>query len=85
MPEIEVQMIEHISKMEGRLPDDSYTRMLDNDGASKRLKMLFKPDEAAKDQDEELDLAYETVNEGETTDTTSGVEDEALLASTKRM
>ena len=33
MPEIEVQMIEHISKMEGRLPDDSYTRMLDDDGA----------------------------------------------------
>ena len=47
--------------------------------------MLFKPDEAGKDQDDELDLAYETVNEGETTDTTSGVEDEALLASTKRM
>lgn len=87
MPEIEVQMIEHLSQMEGRLPDESYVRMMENDDVSKRLKMLFKPEDGEKTdgQDDELDRAYETVNEGETTDTTSGIDDEALLASTKRM
>ena len=86
MPEAEVNLIEHLGKMEGRMPEDSYSRMLENDDVSKRLKMLFKPEDGGKvDNQDELDRAYETVNEGETTDTTSGVDDEALVASTRRM
>jgi len=34
---------------------------------------------------ETLEQEYETVNEGDTTDTTSGVDDEALLAGTKKL
>ena len=45
MPEAEVHMVDQLSKMEGRLPDESYSRMLERDDVSKRLKMLFKPDE----------------------------------------
>lgn len=51
--------------------------------------MLFKPDdssfsnnEAAEfDASEAIKEAYETVNEGDTTDTTSGMDTEGLLAS----
>jgi len=87
MPEVEVHMIDHLSKMEGRLPDDSYARMTENDDLSKRLKMLFKPEDGEREDahNDELEKAYETVNEGDTTDTTSGIDDEAALASTKRM
>ena len=45
MPEAEVHMVDQLSKMEGRLPDESYSRMLERDDVSKRLKMLFTPDE----------------------------------------
>lgn len=90
MPEAELQMIDHLKNMEGRLPDESYARVLERDDASKRLKMLFKPDEPEsgekKDANENVNLAYESVNEGDTTDTTTGLDDdESLIASTKRL
>jgi len=54
---------------------------------SKRLKMLFKPDEdietATFDANEALNEEYETVNEGDTTDTTSGMDTEGLLVTRK--
>ena len=43
--------------------------------------MLFKPDskdEADFDADQAVKEAYETVNEGDTTDTTSGLDGESL-------
>mmetsp|Transcript_31294 Transcript_31294/g.41410 ORF Transcript_31294/g.41410 Transcript_31294/m.41410 type:complete len:131 (-) Transcript_31294:895-1287(-) len=89
MPEAEVHMLEQISQMEGRLPEESYGRMMKSEDVSKRLKMLFKPEDhkpAESVQSEDaLDQDYQTVNEDETTDTTSGVEDEALLAGTRRV
>ena len=42
-------MIDHLSKMEGRLPEESYSRTLARDDVQKRLKMLFKPDEEGDD------------------------------------
>jgi hypothetical protein len=81
--------------MEGRDDDYSYVKTMERDDVNKRLKMLFKPDEqeptsshsqdssAKQDDSDTLKEAYETVNEGETTDTTSGVEDETLLQRTK--
>jgi len=60
---------------------------MERSGVDKRLKMLFKPDEDAAGQDfdaaEALKEAYMTVNEDETTDTTSGLEDESLLTRSK--
>ena len=49
MPEAEVHMIDHLSKMEGRMPEESYSRTLARDDVQKRLKMLFKPDEEGDD------------------------------------
>ena len=53
--------------------------------------MLFKPDSDAVsdgapsfDANEALEEAYETVNEGETTDTTSGLDTEGLLDARKQ-
>jgi len=51
--------------------------------------MLFKPeDEDSQGNDdfdaaEALNEAYETVNEGETTDTTSGIDEDGLIERTK--
>jgi len=84
-------MIDKLQKMEGRLDEDSYVRMSERDDVSKRLKMLFKPEELAEqqasklDQSEALEKAYETVNEDETTDTTSGLDDESLIKRTKHV
>ena len=49
------------------------------------MKMLFKPEDGTSktpdfDAAEALQEAYETVNEGDTTDTTSGIDTEGLLA-----
>ena len=46
--------------------------------------MLFKPDGSPKtdkefEADEVMQEAYETVNEGETTDTTSAIDEDGLL------
>ena len=53
--------------------------------------MLFKPDSDVVsdgapefDANEALEEAYETVNEGETTDTTSGLDTEGLLDARKQ-
>ena len=73
--------------MEGRQDDLSYVQLMEKDDTAKRMKMLFKPDEAegaaeegGYDATEALNDAYETVNEGETTDTTSGLDDDALFS-----
>ena len=83
MPESEVHMIDSLSKMEGRVDDLSYVQQMERNDVDKRLRMLFKPgeDQSGKDFDaaEALKEAYMTVNEDETTDTTSGIEDESLL------
>ena len=83
MPESEVHMIDSLSKMEGRVDDLSYVQQMERNDVDKRLRMLFKPGEnqSGKDFDaaEALKEAYMTVNEDETTDTTSGIEDESLL------
>ena len=83
MPESEVHMIDSLSKMEGRVDDLSYVQQMERNDVDKRLRMLFKPgeDQSSKDFDaaEALKEAYMTVNEDETTDTTSGIEDESLL------
>ena len=84
MPEAEVHMVDQLAGMEGRVDDLSYVQKLERDDVSKRLKMLFKPDEdvetPAFDPNEALNDAYETVNEGDTTDTTSGIDTEGQLA-----
>lgn len=87
MPEGEVHMVDQLSSMEGRLDDLSYVQLMEKDETAKRMKMLFKPDDAegAADQGEfdaaeALNEAYETVNEGDTTDTTSGLDGDALLS-----
>jgi len=84
MPEGEVHMIDELNSMEGRTEDQSYASRVENDDVAKRLKMLFKPEDAdSKDSDfdaaEAVKEAYETVNEGETTDTTSGIDDDSLM------
>lgn len=84
MPEAEVHMIDELHSMEGRTEDQSYASRVENDDVAKRLKMLFKPEDAdSKDKDfdaaEAVNEAYETVNEGETTDTTSGIDDDSLM------
>ncbi len=89
MPEAEVHMIDQLSQMESRDDDYSYVNSMERQDVNKRLKMLFKPDEQSGDKATDIDEAgilneeYETVNEGDTTDTTSGVDDDALLARTK--
>lgn len=84
MPEAEVHMVDQLAGMEGRVDDLSYVQKMERDDVSKRLKMLFKPDEDVEapefDPNEALNDAYETVNEGETTDTTSGIDTEGQLA-----
>ena len=84
MPEAEVFMVDQLSKMEGRMDDMSYVQRMERNETEKRMNMLFRPDgekEAASfDASEVLDEAYETVNEGDTTDTTSGLDDDALTA-----
>lgn len=89
MPEAEVHMIDQLSQMEGRDEDYSYAQTMERDDVTKRLKMLFKPeDEDSQGNDdfdaaEALNEAYETVNEGETTDTTSGIDEDGLIERTK--
>ena len=89
MPEGEIHMVDKINKMEGRSDDLSYVQRLDRNDSEKRLKMLFRPEEEGRKGDEEIDAAeaikdaYMTVNEGETTDTTSGFEDDLLLTRSK--
>lgn len=82
-------MIDQLSQMEGRDDEYSYVNTMERQDVNRRLKMLFKPDEQAGDKGTDIDEAgilkedYETVNEGDTTDTTSGVDDDALLSRTK--
>lgn len=84
MPEAEVFMVDHLSNMEGRMDDMSYVQRMERDETEKRMNMLFRPDgekEAASfDANSVLDEAYETVNEGNTTDTSSGLDGDSLLA-----
>ena len=84
MPEGEVHMIDQLHEMEGRPEEQSYTARSEADDIQKRLKMLFKPDGSPKtdkefEADEVMQEAYETVNEGETTDTTSAIDEDGLL------
>ena len=89
MPEAEVHMIDQLSQMEGRDEDYSYAQTMERDDVTKRLKMLFKPEDEDSqgngdfDAAEALNEAYETVNEGETTDTTSGIDEDGLIERTK--
>ena len=84
MPEAEVFMVDQLSKMEGRMDDMSYVQRMEREDTEKRMNMLFRPEdeqEAAKfDANEVLDEAYETVEEGLTTDTTSGLDEDSLTA-----
>ena len=89
MPEGQVHIMDQVAQMEGRMDDLSYVKLMERDNQEKRLKMLFKDDddedgegdkEADFDEDQAMKEAYETVNEGETTDTTSGLDGESLEA-----
>ena len=53
------------------------TRMKESDVAN-RLNMLFGKGQAVDDK-QATDAAYETVNEGNTTDTTSGLDEESIV------
>ena len=88
MPEAEMQLLESIEQMAHRPEDISLAARRQKDLHEKRLKMLFGPEAKDKfereskglDEDTTLEKDYETVNEGDTTDTTEAFDNESLLA-----
>ena len=93
MPEYETNMLEAMSQLDVRPEEVAYGAKLESADMEKRLTMLFgdKSQEGAvggeaEDQDKRaVNEEYETVNEGMTTDTTSGSDHEsAILAQAKK-
>lgn len=78
MPENQLKFVQLLEKMDIRPEEIAYkTRMKESDVAN-RLNMLFGKGQAVDDK-QATDAAYETVNEGNTTDTTSGLDEESIV------
>ena len=77
MPESEMNFILMMEKMDIRPQDVAYTTRLHDADVATRLNMLFGKDQEL-DETEAADADYETVNEGNTTDTTSGLDEDQI-------
>ena len=91
MPDAELQMVETMEQMAHNPEDISLAARQKKDDQEKRLKMLFGPEAKEKFEkeskgidDDTLTKDYETVNEGDTTDTTEAFDNESLLARTDK-
>ena len=76
MSEAETNLLEAISQMDARPQSLTLKNRGEQKNLENRLNMLFGEDLESKGQNEQdaLNEAYKTVNEGLTTDTTSGDE-----------
>ena len=81
MSEAETNLLEAISQMDARPQSLTLKNRGEQKNLENRLNMLFGEDLENKGQNEQdaLNEAYKTVNEGLTTDTTSGDEFESSL------
>ena len=81
MSEAETNLLEAISQMDARPQSLTLKSRGEQKNLENRLNMLFGEDLENKGQNEQdaLNEAYKTVNEGLTTDTTSGDEFESSL------
>lgn len=81
MPESEIHVIDAVTKMDARPEDSAYSFKTQEQDVKKRINVLFGKEEkqVAEQAEEEATYQakeedYETVNEGQTTDTTEAPE-----------
>lgn len=78
MPESEITLMEILNRMKETPESQAYgNRVKDADTANK-LNMLFGTDKGVQ-EDEAAAAEYETVNEAETSDSSSGIDEETVM------
>ena len=79
MPESQLNFVEMLEKIDMRPDSVAYKSRMKEQDIAERLNMLFGSDDKKLDSQKAADIDYETVNEGNTTDTTSGIDEETLV------
>ena len=77
MPEAQLNFVELLEKMDIRPEQMAYKNRMSESDIATRLNMLFGKGQGI-DESEAASADYETVNEGSTTDTTSGLDEDTV-------
>ena len=72
--------MEILEKIDVRPDSVAYRNRMKEHDIATRLNMLFGKDGKGVDEEKAAEAGYETVNEGFTTDTTSGIDEETIVA-----